>query len=115
MTWGWTGVRGTWATDDAAESMRLMADHGVNWTALAYSALQDTAQSTHVRFGDAPTLTDNEGVTFKIVASPMSFDDEPTVPQGAAPELGQDTELILMDAGMDWDEITAVRETGALG
>jgi formyl-CoA transferase len=45
----------------------------------------------------------------------MSFDDEPTVPQGAAPELGQDTELVLMDAGMDWDEITAVRETGALG
>ncbi len=60
MTWGWTGVRGTWATDDAVESMRLMADHGVNWTALAYSALQDTAQSTHVRFGDAPTLTDDE-------------------------------------------------------
>jgi formyl-CoA transferase len=65
--------------------------------------------------GYLPTLTDNDGVTFKIVASPMSFDDEPTVPQGAAPELGQDTELILMDAGMDWDEITAVRETGALG
>ncbi len=37
------------------------------------------------------------------------------MPQGAAPELGQHTELILMDAGFDWDEITAIRETGALG
>jgi formyl-CoA transferase len=65
--------------------------------------------------GYLPSLTDNDGVDFKIVASPMSFDDQPTVPQGAAPELGQDTELILMDAGMDWDEITAAREAGALG
>ena len=65
--------------------------------------------------GYLPELTDNEGVTFKIVATPMSFDDEATVPQGAAPELGQDTEMILMDAGLDWDEISAIRETGALG
>lgn len=65
--------------------------------------------------GYLPTLTDNDGVTFKIVSSPMSFDDEPTVPQGAAPELGQDTEMILLEAGMDWDAITAVRETGGLG
>jgi len=65
--------------------------------------------------GMLPKLTDNDGIEFRIVASPMSFDDEPTVPQGAAPELGQDTELILMDAGFDWDEISALRETGALG
>jgi formyl-CoA transferase len=65
--------------------------------------------------GYLPTLTDNDGITFKIVAAPMSFDDEPTVPQGPAPALGMDTELILMDAGLDWDEITAIRETGALG
>ena len=43
----------------------------------------------------------------------MSFDEQPTVPQGAAPELGQDTELILMDAGLDWDEISAMRATGS--
>jgi len=65
--------------------------------------------------GYLPTLTDNDGVTFRIVSAPMSFDDEPTVPQGAAPELGQDTEMILMDAGMDWDEIGALRSAGALG
>ncbi len=65
--------------------------------------------------GMLPKLTDNDGIEFRIVATPMSFDDQPTVPQGAAPELGQDTELILMDAGLDWDEISALRETGALG
>ena len=30
--------------------------------------------------GYLPQLTDNDGVTFKIVATPMSFDDEPTIP-----------------------------------
>jgi crotonobetainyl-CoA:carnitine CoA-transferase CaiB-like acyl-CoA transferase len=65
--------------------------------------------------GYLPTLVDNEGITFKIVAAPMSFDDEPTVPQGAAPALGQDTEMVMMEAGMDWDEISAVREAGGLG
>ena len=60
MTWGWTGVRGTWATSEASASLRAMADHGVNWTAIAYSALQETAQSTEVRFREEPTVTDDE-------------------------------------------------------
>ena len=60
MTWGWTGVRGTWATAEASASLRAMADHGVNWTAIAYSALQETAQSTEVRFREEPTVTDDE-------------------------------------------------------
>jgi crotonobetainyl-CoA:carnitine CoA-transferase CaiB-like acyl-CoA transferase len=65
--------------------------------------------------GYMPELTDNDGITFRLVATPMSFNDEPTVPQSAAPELGQDTELILMDAGFDWDQISSIRDTGALG
>lgn len=62
MTWGWTGVRGTWAAPAAADSMRRMAEHGVNWTAIAYAAEQATAQSTEVPFRDAPTVTDDEVV-----------------------------------------------------
>ena len=65
--------------------------------------------------GYLPELTDNEGVTFRIVAAPISFDDQPTVPSAAAPELGQDTELILLEAGMDWDQIGTLRQSGAFG
>jgi crotonobetainyl-CoA:carnitine CoA-transferase CaiB-like acyl-CoA transferase len=65
--------------------------------------------------GMMPTITDNDGVEFRIVAAPMSFDEEPTVPQGASPELGQHTETLLLDAGMDWDQLTALREAGAFG
>lgn len=60
MTWGWTGVRGTWATPEAAESMKLMAQHSVNWTAIAYAAEQETAFSTGIPFDREPTVTDDE-------------------------------------------------------
>ncbi|WP_439591681.1 glycoside hydrolase family 113 [Microbacterium sp.] len=60
MTWGWTGVRGTWATPTAADSMAKMADHAVTWTAISYAALQATATSTDIPFEAAPTVTDDE-------------------------------------------------------
>ncbi|WP_434810534.1 glycoside hydrolase family 113 [Microbacterium sp. bgisy189] len=60
MTWGWVGTRGEWATPAAADSMRLMSEHAVSWTAIAYSALQATAFSTEIGFRDEPTVTDDE-------------------------------------------------------
>jgi crotonobetainyl-CoA:carnitine CoA-transferase CaiB-like acyl-CoA transferase len=65
--------------------------------------------------GFLPTVTGLDGNEFRLVAPPMQFDGEPTTPAGPAPELGQHTELVLLDAGLDWDEITAARESGALG
>lgn len=60
MTWGWVGIRGEWAAPEADESMTLMAEHGVNWTALAYHANQDHAYSTEIPFDREPTVTDDE-------------------------------------------------------
>jgi len=60
MTWGWTGVRGTWNTPAADASMAAMAAHGVTWTALAYAAVQATAFSTEIPYDDEPTVTDAE-------------------------------------------------------
>ena len=60
MTWGWTGIRGSWTTPKAAESMRRMREHGTNWATLAYAAVQETAQSTTIPFDREPTVTDAE-------------------------------------------------------
>lgn len=60
MTWGWVGTRGTWDTDTARESMQLMAEHSVTWTALAYAAEQATPFSTEISFETAPTVADEE-------------------------------------------------------
>ncbi|MDQ6421211.1 1,4-beta-xylanase [Paenibacillus sp. LHD-117] len=61
MTWGWTGVRGTWSGDAAESSMTLMKERlGVNWTAIAFGAMQDHPQATKIRFRDEPTVSDEE-------------------------------------------------------
>lgn len=60
MTWGWVGTRGTWTGPAADFSMEEMAKLGVNWTAIALSALQETPQSTEIPYGDEPTVTDDE-------------------------------------------------------
>ena len=61
MTWGWVGRRGTWTGPEAERSMDLMTSRlGVTWTAITFAALQDTAQSTTIRWGDEPTVTDDE-------------------------------------------------------
>ena len=61
-----------------------------------------------------PATTTNEGVTYRTPAPPMRF-GEPTGPSGPAPELGQHTEEVLLELGMDWDAIGQLRHAGALG
>ncbi|MBW7456073.1 1,4-beta-xylanase [Paenibacillus sepulcri] len=60
MTWGWTGVRGTWEGSDAEFSMKAMTALNVNWAALSLGALQATAQSTTISYKEEPTVTDSE-------------------------------------------------------
>lgn len=61
MTWGWTGVRGTWTGAQADRSMELMASRlNVNWTAITLGALQDHPQATEIKYTEAPTVTDDE-------------------------------------------------------
>ncbi|CAJ1587064.1 CoA transferase [[Mycobacterium] wendilense] len=65
--------------------------------------------------GYLPEVTPAQGQPFRVVAPPYQFDGVPGVPAGPAPELGQHTEEVLLDCGWDWDEISALREGGALG
>jgi formyl-CoA transferase len=65
--------------------------------------------------GFLPMVTSNEGIDFRLVSAPMHFDGIPTAPSSASPELGQHTEEVLLDAGLDWDAISAARDSGALG
>ncbi len=49
-----------------------------------------------------------------FVGNPIRMSATPTTPAMVAPELGQDTELVLVDLGYSWDEIAALRESGAI-
>ena len=65
--------------------------------------------------GFLPQVTGHDGANFRLVSPPMHFNEQPTHPSAPAPELGQDTETVLMDVGLEWDEISALRERGGLG
>jgi crotonobetainyl-CoA:carnitine CoA-transferase CaiB-like acyl-CoA transferase len=60
-------------------------------------------------------LTSSDGTPFWVVAPPYQFDGEASTVGKIAPELGQHTEEVLLEFGVDWDEISAYRDAGALG
>lgn len=60
MTWGWTGVRGTWSGPGATRSMEELAALEPSWVALAYATEQATAISTEVPIDAPPVVTDDE-------------------------------------------------------
>ena len=63
--------------------------------------------------GYLPSMTAGNGQDVQLVASPAQFDEQP-FPTERAPEHGEHTEMILMDLGYDWDQITALKEAGGV-
>ncbi len=62
--------------------------------------------------GYLPTA-DINGHPFQMVASPAQF-DETAVEVERAPEHGEHTELELIEVGYDWDQLAAMKESGAI-
>ena len=46
---------------------------------------------------------------FKVAASPIQFNGEPAEVRCVAPDSGQDTEQILLDLGISWEQIGALK------
>jgi crotonobetainyl-CoA:carnitine CoA-transferase CaiB-like acyl-CoA transferase len=63
--------------------------------------------------GYLPSMTAGNGEEIQLVASPAQFDEE-AITVERAPEHGEHTELLLMDLGYDWDQIAAMKESGAI-
>ena len=63
--------------------------------------------------GYLPELTDQAGTKFRMVAPPFQFDGQPYTFESPAPEAGQHTEEILLELGIEWDDIAAGKEAGA--
>lgn len=51
---------------------------------------------------------------FKVASSPVQFDGEPTDVHRVAPDAGQDTEEVLLEAGLSWEEIDAMKQGGVI-
>jgi crotonobetainyl-CoA:carnitine CoA-transferase CaiB-like acyl-CoA transferase len=55
-----------------------------------------------------------DGYKFKMIHSPVTFSETPGTIRTLAPELGQDTETVLMDYGYSWDDLSAMKEQGVI-
>jgi crotonobetainyl-CoA:carnitine CoA-transferase CaiB-like acyl-CoA transferase len=51
----------------------------------------------------------------KMVAPPVNLSETPGRVRTPAPEFGQHTEEVLLEAGFSWDEIAVLREQGVVG
>ncbi|MGE2728292.1 CaiB/BaiF CoA transferase family protein [Mycolicibacterium vaccae] len=84
------------------------------WSAAA--TFEEVCESPQVAAnGYLPTVADPGGRDFRLVAPPYQFDGRHVVPTAGAPELGQHTEEVLLESGWDWDQISELRDSGALG
>jgi len=49
-----------------------------------------------------------DGLRYRLPAVPVQFDQQPP-PMRRAPELGEDTETVLLELGYDWDQIAEMQ------
>jgi crotonobetainyl-CoA:carnitine CoA-transferase CaiB-like acyl-CoA transferase len=108
------------AAMDAAIAERTMAE----WAAVfdAHDVWWSPVQATHENVDDPQTrasgafveVPTGEGTTTTMVATPADFDGTPWEVRDMSPELGQHTEIVLMELGKDWDEIQALKDQGVI-
>jgi crotonobetainyl-CoA:carnitine CoA-transferase CaiB-like acyl-CoA transferase len=56
-----------------------------------------------------------DGAPLRMVTTPVQLSATPARIRGLAPEHGQHTEEVLLEAGYSWEEIAALRREGAVG
>jgi crotonobetainyl-CoA:carnitine CoA-transferase CaiB-like acyl-CoA transferase len=52
--------------------------------------------------------------SFKTINTPVKFKQNPAEIKTSAPEVGQDTELTLIEMGYDWEQIARLKEKGVI-
>jgi crotonobetainyl-CoA:carnitine CoA-transferase CaiB-like acyl-CoA transferase len=100
------------ASRDLAEWRRALAGFEGEWSAV------QTPREVH----DDPQVMANgyvadvdvgNGVSLPFVTTPIQFDEVPGRPR-RAPEHGEDTEAVLLELGLTWDEIAALQRSRAI-
>lgn len=90
----------------------VLADFAGVWTPFqTLDELYDDPQV--VANGYLPAMTAANGQEVQLVASPAQFDEVP-VEVVRCPEHGEHTETALLEAGLDWEDLAAMKESGAI-
>ena len=90
-----------------AEWRARLADFAGEWTVVQEPAeLYDDPQV--VANGYVADVPMSDTVSLPMVSAPVQFDEAPSRPS-RAPELGEHTESVLLDLGLDWSAIGALK------
>ncbi|MGW0323330.1 CaiB/BaiF CoA transferase family protein [Nocardia sp. NPDC003183] len=105
-------LRKTFAERDLADWQKALADEPGVWATIASprEVLDDPQVAAN---GYLMTATDSAGNDYRTVSAPVQFDEQPA-PASRAPEYGEHTETILLELGLEWDDIIAAKESGAI-
>jgi crotonobetainyl-CoA:carnitine CoA-transferase CaiB-like acyl-CoA transferase len=101
------------ATRTLREWTDILDSHGqVNSMAQTVSEITDDPQAIQ---NDFFAKLDHPGAgEIRLVASPVKFSETGAEVKGPAPQVGQHTEEILLEAGYAWDDITRLKDEGAI-
>jgi crotonobetainyl-CoA:carnitine CoA-transferase CaiB-like acyl-CoA transferase len=105
-------VAEAFAGQDLDHWRKALEDEPGVWAALATP--KETLHDPQVEpNGYVVTNLDAYGNKYQIVAAPVQFDETAPAP-ARAPEHGQHTEEILLELDLDWDDISAAKDSGAI-
>lgn len=100
------------AAHDFAYWQRALAGFAGEWAPVQTPAEVHSDPQVLANGYVAPTEMAN-GVTLPLVTSPAQFDGRPGR-SSRAPEHGEHTEEVLLELGLTWDEIGALKDAGAI-
>jgi len=101
------------ASAPRAEWGRRLDEHGVIWAPV--QTMAEVVDDPQVQANRYFTTIDHPSLgSIETVDSPFRFGRSRVTARGPAPEIGQHTEEVLLEAGYTWEGIAALREAGAL-
>lgn len=103
---------GIFARQTLAEWMDLLAGIDAPWAPVQSvpELVEDPQVIANGYVGDVHL---DDGRSYRLPAVPLQLDEQPP-PLRRAPEHGEDTELLLLDLGFDWDRIAALKDAGVI-
>jgi len=106
-------VSEVFAAKTLCEWMDILDRHG-QINSMAQTVLEITNDPQAVQNDFFAKLDHPNAGEIRLVASPVKFSETSAAVKGPAPQVGQHTEEILLEAGYTWDDITRLKDEGAI-